>query len=55
MQSKKIKKNIEKNRNQNFKLFNYKYLLTKKKTFIKKKNQINFVKNQKQRYVLTFV
>jgi len=44
------KKHRKKNLNQNLKLLNYKDLLIKK-TLILKKNQINFVKNQKKIYV----
>jgi len=37
------------------KLLNYKHLLIERKTLIFKKNQINFVKNQKKIYVSYFL
>ncbi len=46
-----FKEHRKKFRNQILKLLNYKHLLIEKKTLILKKNQINFVKNQKKIYV----
>jgi hypothetical protein len=48
MQNKTKKKHRKKTTYQIFKLLNYKDLLTEKKVLILKKNQINFVKNQKK-------
>jgi len=45
------KKHRKKILNQILKLLNYKYLLTEKKTLTFKNNQINFVKNQKIKFV----
>jgi hypothetical protein len=57
MQSKQIKKNIGKKfRNQNFKVLNYKYLLTKKKNLNLYKQSNKFCTKPKEKICLfTFV
>jgi len=54
MQNKKLKKTLKQKIEQNFKAFKLWRFINWKKNLILKKNQINFVKNQKKIYISYF-